>query len=92
MNFLAALCFAISFVSLGWFAVSSVRICADRQNRGLKVNYLWMRLLIIKYASQYRNMTLEETGRVGPLYYQFIGSINLAWIMALTGLILMKMA
>jgi hypothetical protein len=36
-------------------------------------------------------MTLEETGKVGALYYWFVGTINLAWILAVVGFIFRRL-
>jgi hypothetical protein len=43
---------------------------------GLKVSFVLLRLLAPKYASQYRQITREETGKTGPLFYHWIVSIN----------------
>jgi hypothetical protein len=44
------------------------------------VSFLFLRILIPKYASQYKEITLKETGKVGPLFYHWIISINIALI------------
>jgi hypothetical protein len=48
------------------------------RKRGEKVQFLWIKLMMISYADQYRKITRAETGRVGILYYVWIISINLA--------------
>ena len=70
------------------FVVFSILIVAALDKRNIKTNFLWIRLLIFKYVSQYRKITLEETGKVGSLFYLWILSINLALISAVAGLIL----
>jgi hypothetical protein len=70
------------------FVVFSILIVAALDRRNIKTNFLWIRLLIFKYVSQYRKITLEETGRVGSLFYLWILSINLALVSAVAGLIL----
>ena len=47
--------------------------------RGVKINYLFIRLFIFGYVSQYRRVTMEESGQPGPLFYMFVTS----WVLAL---------
>ena len=63
-------------------------IVHEVSKRGVKINFFWLRLYIIKYIHQYRKLTLEESGRIGPLYYPCVISVNLALILAIVGLIL----
>jgi len=62
-------------------------IISELQKRKVKINFFLLRLFIPKYVHQYKKMNLEETGKVGGLYYWWVGSINLAWILALFGFI-----
>jgi hypothetical protein len=55
-------------------------IVNEVSKRGVKINFFLLRLLIIKYAEQYKQMTRQETGRVGALFYYWIASINLALV------------
>ena len=68
--------------------VSSVLIIAFLSKRGTKINYLLIRIYIYKYINQYRKITTEETGKVGPLFYSFITSFILALIFAIVGILL----
>jgi hypothetical protein len=56
--------------------------------RGVKISFLLLRLYIIKYIHQYKKITLEETGKVGPLFYPCIISINMALVFTLLYFIL----
>ncbi len=82
----ALLGLAIMFVGL--FVVFSIMIVNEVSKRGIKINYFLLRLYIIKYIHQYRKITKQETGKVGPLYYPCVISVNLAWICAIAGLLL----
>ncbi len=82
----ALLGLAIMFVGL--FVVFSIMIVNEVSKRGIKINYFLLRLYIIKYIHQYRQLTKKETGKVGPLYYPCVISVNLAWICAIAGLLL----
>ena len=59
----------------------------DIARRGLPVNWIFLRVLIIKYVSQYRALTVQETGRVGPLFYWFVISMNVALVCVIAGLV-----
>lgn len=75
------LVFALIFLIV--FVVTSMMIVHEVSKRGTKINIPLLRLFIIKYIHQYRKMTLEETGKVGPLYYPCLTSINLAFILTI---------
>jgi len=68
--------------------VSSVLIIAFLSKRGTRINYLLIRIYIYKYINQYRKITIEETGKVGSLFYSFIISFILALIFAIIGILL----
>ncbi len=70
-----------------WAAVTSVRICDYLRKKNVPVSFLWLRVLIPKYLGQYRDLTLKETGRAGPLFYHFVISINLALLAAIAALL-----
>jgi hypothetical protein len=56
--------------------------------RGVRISFFWLRLYIIKYLHQYKKITLEETGKVGPLFYPCIISVNMALVLAIVSFIL----
>ena len=56
--------------------------------RGVKINFFLLRVYLIKYIHQYKQLTLKETGKIGPLYYPCILSINLALLLAIIGLLI----
>lgn len=78
----------LAIVFVGLFVVFSIMIVNEVSKRGIKINFFLLRLYIIKYIHQYRQITKKETGKVGPLYYPCIISVNLAWICAIAGLLL----
>ncbi len=80
---------AIAVVSALCGVASSIMIGDALQKRGVKINWILFRVLIFsKYLGQYRDVTRQETGRPGPLYYSYIISMNLALVTAIAGLIL----
>jgi len=72
--------FFLALLSLIWGVVSSLRITAWLSRRGVKINYVFIRLMIIKYVHQYREMSCAEFGQVGPLFYHFIIAMNAALV------------
>ena len=82
----ALLIFALVFVGL--FVIFSIMIVHELSKRGVKINFILLRLYIIKYIHEYKQLTLKETGKIGPLYYPCIISVNLALALAIVGLVL----
>ena len=78
----------LALVFVGLFAIFSMMIVRDLSKRGVKINFVLLRLYLIKYISQYKQITLKETGKIGPLYYPCIVSVGLALVLAIVGLIL----
>jgi len=67
--------------------VITMLIISELQKRKFKISFFWLRLYILRYVQQYKKTTLEETGKTGALYYYWLASINLAWILAGIGLV-----
>ena len=61
-----------------WAGIASVLIARNLEKRGVSVSLLWLRVMIFKYLGQYRKVTLEETGRIGPLFYHYVIPLNVA--------------
>ena len=85
---LSSLLLGIAICSVLWGIVSMIAIASALHHRGIKVNWIFLRVLIIKYLPQYREVTLKETGKAGPWYYSFIVAMNLALVTGITGYIL----
>ena len=84
---MAILAAILAFVSLGVAIVFSMMIVHEVSKRGVKINFVLIRLYIIKYISQYKQLTLKETGKIGPLYYPCVGSYVAAFVFAIIYLI-----
>lgn len=78
----------LALVFVGLFVILSIMIVHEVSKQGVKINFFLLRLYIIKYIHQYKQITQQETGKVGPLYYPCIVSVNLALLCAIVGLIL----
>ena len=78
----------IAVVFLGvTFVVLAMMMTHEVSKRGVKINFIWIRLYIFKYMHQYKQLTQQETGKVGPLFYPAIAAINLALVLAVVALI-----
>jgi len=65
-----ALCFA------AWAVVTTLRVYGYLRERNIPVSFLWLRFMILKYLGQYKQITLKETGKVGPLFYHYLIAVN----------------
>jgi len=81
-------CFILALIGVACGIATSIMIASFLSKRGIKINYLFFRLFIFKYVGQYREITMEETGKPGPLFYSFIASWNLALLFVIVGAIL----
>ena len=85
---MSTLFFVLALIAVAWGIATSIMITSFLSRRGIRINYLFLRLFIFKYVSQYRKITMEETGRPGPLFYWFLTAWNLALLFAIIGIIL----
>lgn len=72
---------ALAIACVVWGVTAALLIVADLRRRGEAVNFVWLRLLILKYLGQYARITHEETGRVGPLFYHYVVPLNVALVL-----------
>lgn len=70
------------------YVVSSIAIIDYLSKRGVKINFVLLRLMIIPYADQYRKLTKRENGKTGKLYYVWLGSVNLALVCFILSVVL----
>ncbi len=70
-------------ICVAWYVVTSIMIYADLRRRGEDVNFVWFRIMLPWYADHYKQITKTETGKIGPLFYHWIISINVALVMVI---------
>jgi hypothetical protein len=80
--------FVLAIVSVIFGVVFSIFILSFLSRHGIKINYLLLRLYIIKYVQQYRKLTVEQDGKPGRLFYAYIFSMILALVFAAIGIAL----
>jgi hypothetical protein len=92
MMMLSTILLTIAVICVIWGVVSAVMIGGALQKRGYKVNWLLFRLLLVtRYIGQYRDVTRQETGRVGPLFYSYVIAMIMALVAGIAGLIVRGM-
>jgi hypothetical protein len=77
----------IAFVAVGWYIVSGIMIFHELQKRGQKVYFIFLNFMLPVYASRYKKITLEETGKVGSLFYHWLIAINTALVFGIAAII-----
>ena len=78
----------MALVSVGWGVVSMIAITNFVSERGTKINFFLYRIYIIKYVSQYKQITQEKSGKPGPWFYSFVVSMNLTLVLVIVGAII----
>ena len=84
---MSTLFLVLALISIMFGIVFMIMITSNLSKRGIKINYLLLRLYIIRYVHQYRSITKEESGKPGPLFYPFVTSMCLALCFAVIGIV-----
>lgn len=79
----AILGLALVSVTIGFY--NMIKIVSYLSRKGVKVNWFLMKLKWFSYMLKYRELTVEETGEVGPYHRGYIISMLAALILAITG-------
>lgn len=64
-------------------AVVAVRIARALEPHGVRTPFPFIGLLVFRNLHRYREITLSQTGRVGPLFYAYVVPINMALALVL---------
>lgn len=64
-------------------AVFAVRIARALEPHGVRTPFPFIGLLVFRNLHRYREITLSQTGRVGPLFYAYVVPINMALALVL---------
>ena len=81
--------YILAFLALAcviWSVVTAIRIAEFLDKRGLKTPFPFWGFYIFRNMGRYREVTIQETGKIGLLYYQYIIPINAALLLALVAL------
>lgn len=74
---------ALMLLAVAVNITTSMLIVGQLQKRKAPINFIMLRAYLPKYASQYKKLTLQETGKVGGLFYGWLISINAALVFAI---------
>jgi hypothetical protein len=80
--------FVLALICVACGIAAMIMIASFLSGRGIKINYLFFRVLIFRYVRQYRQIAMEETGKPGSLFYWLITAWNLALVFAIIGIVL----
>ena len=82
--------FVVALACAIWSVVSAMVIVSFLSGKGVKINWILIKLYIVKYIGQYHEITKNEEGKPGPWFYSYIISINLALFLGIVGIVLRK--
>ena len=77
---ITALLITLGLLCVAWYVVTCILIYKALSDRGMNQSFLFLRIMILRYVKQYKEITRKETGRTGPLYYHYLISINAALV------------
>ena len=80
--------FGIALGSVVWGVVSAIVIASYCAGKGIKINLLFFRIMILKYIHNYYEITSKENGKPGFWFYSYIGAMNIALVATIIGMIL----
>ena len=74
---------ALVSVTIGIY--NMIQIVSYLRIKGERVNWFLLRLKWFSYMLKYRELTVEETGKVGPYHRGYIISMLVTLVLAITG-------
>lgn len=72
--FLAAVCVV-------WATVSGILLTRWLDQRGFRTPFPLIRLFLFRNLGRYKEITRNETGKVGPLFYSYVIPFNAALVL-----------
>ena len=76
----------VAGIAITWYIVSGIMIINELLKRKQKINFVFIKLMQPVYAHRYKKITLEETGKVGTLFYHWLVSVNIALIFGIAAI------
>ena len=74
-------------IAIVWFIVSSGMIVNELMKRNHKIKFIIINMMLPVYIQRYKKITLEETGKIGALYYHAVIAVNTALVFAVAAII-----
>jgi predicted PurR-regulated permease PerM len=78
----------LAIISFVCGAIFTWMIASFLTRRGEKINYWLLRYKMLGYLRRYKELTNEENGTTGTLYYGYIASIVLGVLFLILGVLL----
>ena len=81
--------FVLAILSVGcalWATVAAVMTAIYLEKKGVKTPFLLFRFYLFRNSRRYKEITIQEIGKPGPLYYHYVISINAALLFGLAAL------
>ena len=85
--YLTILFAVVAAIAVIWFIVSGAMIVNELMKRKHRIKFIIINAMLPVYVHRYRKITLEETGKVGSLYYHWVIAINTALVFAVAAII-----
>ena len=83
---------AVAVACVFWNVIASILIATELDRRWYaRINYVFLKVLIPFYAHRYKRLTLQKTGRVGPLFYHWLISIIAALLFGIAAILALKL-
>ncbi len=76
----------IAFTAVGWYIVAGIMIVNELLKRKQKIQFIFINVMLPIYAHRYKKITLEETGKVGSLFYHWLIAINTALVFGIAAI------
>jgi len=77
----------IAGIAIVWHIVSGAMMVNELMKRKQKIKFIIIKFMLPVYAHRYKKITLEETGKVGSLFYHYVIAANVALVFALASII-----
>ena len=84
-NLFYVLCIS-AIVGAVWATVAAIQITIYLEKKGIKTPFLLFKFYLFRNQRLYKEFTLKESGKIGPLFFQFVVPINTALILGLAAL------
>lgn len=83
--------YIFSFLAIAgalWATVAAVLIAIHLEKKGIKTPFLLFKFYMFRNQRLYKEFTLKESGKIGPLFYQFVVPINAALFCGLAAVVI----
>jgi hypothetical protein len=77
----------IAFIAVGWYIVAGIKIVNELLKRKQKIQFIFINVMLPVYAHRYKKIIMEETGKVGSLFYHWLIAINTALVFGIAAII-----